>query len=171
MTIKNGGKIIKKIMLDSNYYKLSFPLIIDFEILPNSESYEYNCISHTIGINNDISWPHTNGDYYWPVIKKTTKESFDLFYEYHGFKKASLDFSYDSRYIKVALYTNKGIPTHACIQYNDIYWESKIGSAGIIRHDLFEIENDTYGQLTQIYKKLKSVNEILCFKDFIYANQ
>ena len=52
----------------------------------------------------------------------------------------------------------------------DIYWESKIGSAGIIRHDLFEIEGDSYGQLTQIYKKLKVVNEILLFKDFNSKN-
>ena len=105
-------------MLGDDYYKRLFPLIIDFELLPNGESYDFNCISHT----------------------------------------------------KVALYTKNGIPTHACIQHNYIYWESKIGSAGIIRHDLFEIEGDSYGQLTQIYKKLKVVNEILLFKDFNSKN-
>ena len=158
-------------MLGDDYYKRLFPLIIDFELLPNGESYDFNCISHTIGIDDDICWPHIDGDYYWPVKKETTKECFDLFYEYHGFEKIKfLDFSYDPKYTKVALYTKNGIPTHACIQHNYIYWESKIGSAGIIRHDLFEIEGDSYGQLTQIYKKLKVVNEILLFKDFNSKN-
>ena len=50
MIIKNGGKIIKIIMLGDDYYKLLFPLIIDFELLPNGESYDFNCISHTIGV-------------------------------------------------------------------------------------------------------------------------
>ena len=49
MIIKNGGKIIKIIMLGDDYYKRLFPLIIDFELLPNGESYDFNCISHTIG--------------------------------------------------------------------------------------------------------------------------
>jgi len=58
MIIKIGGKIIKINMLNEKFYKNLYPLMIDFELLPNSESYNYNCISHTIGINNDISWPN-----------------------------------------------------------------------------------------------------------------
>ena len=153
-------------MQSKDFYRKLYPLLTQFELITDSESYDFNCISHTIGVFDKSYWP-TGDENFWPVKKETTKECFDLFYEYHGFEKTSLDFSYDSRYIKVALYTNNGIPTHACIQYNDIYWESKIGSLGIIRHDLFEIENNRYGQVTQIYKKLKMVNEILFFKDFI----
>ena len=153
-------------MENKDFYRKLYPLLTDFELLPNSESYEYNCISYTIGIYDKSSWPTGDGNF-WPVKKETTKESFDIFYEYYGFEKISLDFSYDSRYIKVALYTNRGVPTHACIQYDDCLWESKIGSLGIIRHDLFEIENERYGQVTQIYRKLRIINEILLFKDFI----
>jgi len=80
-----------------------------------------------------------------------------------------LDFSYDPKYIKVALYTNKGIPTHASIQIDDYYWESKIGRLGIIKHDLFEIEDNVYGEVSQIYRKTKAIKEriITKFKRFI----
>ena len=103
---------------------------------------------------------------YWSVKNEKTKESFNEFYEYHGFKQCYLDFSYDPKYTKVALYTKDGIPKHACKQIDDIWWESKIGQLGIIKHDLFEIENDVYGEVSQIYIKLKKVNEILSFNDF-----
>jgi hypothetical protein len=130
---------------------------------------EYNCISHTLNINNDISWPFDNNNY-WPVSRDLTKESFDKFYEFHGFEKMNLlDFSYEPKYIKVALYTNKGIPTHAAIQVDEFFWESKIGELGIIKHDLFEIEDNVYGEVTQIYRKLKPTNEsrILRYYQFI----
>jgi hypothetical protein len=81
-----------------------------------------------------------------------------------------LDFSYDPKYTKVALYTKDGIPTHASIQIDDTWWESKIGSLGIIRRDLFEIEDNTYGRVSRIYKKLKEIkneNIITKFVNFI----
>lgn len=110
-------------------------------------------------INNDISWPFDNNNY-WPVSRDLTKESFDKFYEFHVFEKMNLlNFSYDPKYIKVALYVNKGIPTHAAIQVDEFFWESKIGELGIIKHDLFEIEDNVYGEVTQIYRKLKPTNE------------
>ena len=122
-------------MESKEYYKKLFPLLSNYELVPNSESYLYNCISHTININSIPSWP-TDPDYYWPVKREVTKEAFDLFYEYHGFQKLNLiDFSYDVRYI--------------------------------IKHDLFEIENKTYGQVTQIYKMNRNLNEILFFNEFI----
>ena len=126
-------------------------------------------ISHTIGLKNEIIWTEPN-DRYWPVERELTKYAFDNFYEYFGFDKCSIDFSYDPRYTKVALYMNNNKPTHACIQYDNKYWESKIGQLGIIRHDLFELEDDVYGKVVQIYRKLKKVNEILSFKDFIEFN-
>jgi hypothetical protein len=156
-------------MENKEYYRKLFPLLTDYELIPNSESMEYNCISHTLNINNDISWPFDNNNY-WPVSRDLTKESFDKFYEFHGFEKMNLlDFSYDPKYIKVALYTNKGIPTHAAIQVDEFFWESKIGELGIIKHDLFEIEDNVYGEVTQIYRKLKPTNEsrILRYYQFI----
>lgn len=160
-------------MENKEYYRKLFPLLTDYELIPNSESMEYNCISHTLNINNDISWPFDNNNY-WPVSRNLTKESFDKFYEFHGFEKMNLlDFSYDSKYIKVALYTNKGIPTHAAIQVDEFFWESKIGELGIIKHDLFEIEDNVYGEVAQIYRKLKTTNEsiILKYYQFIKNKQ
>lgn len=164
-------------MITKEYYKNLFPLLNDYELITNSENSNYNCISHTLGYKNKWSWPFDeNVEYirkyniYWTVKNEKSKESFDLFYEYHGFEKInSLNFIYDPKYIKVALYTNKGIPTHAAIQSDDVFWESKIGELGILRHDLFEIENDVYGEVTQIYRKLKNINEskILKYYQFI----
>jgi hypothetical protein len=155
-------------MEDKEYYKKLFPLLVDYELIHNSESDDYNCISYTIGVKSEIIWP--NYEFEWPVKRDLSKESFDSFYEYHGYEKCSMDFSYDPIYTKVALYINVDKCTHACIQYNDVFWESKIGSLGIIRHDLFELEDDVYGKVVQIYRKLKKVNEILSFKDFIEFN-
>jgi hypothetical protein len=80
-----------------------------------------------------------------------------------------LDISYNTKYTKVALYTSDGISTHASIQVDNIWWESKIGELGIIKHDLFEIENDVYGEVVQIYRKSKAIKErvITKFKRFI----
>lgn len=164
-------------MQSKEYYKKLFPLLNDYELINNSESDNYNCISHTLGIKDKWSWSYDKNeiyeydyDHYWPVRCELTKESFDDFYEYHGFEKIKLlDFSYNPKYTKVVLYTNNGVPTHAAIQINEFFWESKIGMFGILRHDLFEIENDVYGEVTQIYRKLKNINEskILKYYQFI----
>ena len=68
-------------MENKEYYKKLFPLLVDYELIPNSESYNYNCISHTIGLKNEIIWTEPN-DRYWPVERELTKYAFDNFYEY-----------------------------------------------------------------------------------------
>lgn len=116
------------------------------------------------------SWPSNNPDVYWPVEKIPNKKSFDQFYEYHGFEKIKqLDISYEPGYVKVALYMKNDSPKHASIQVSDYLWESKIGSLGIIRHDIFEIEGDYYGYVEQIYKKRINIDEkkIVNFKIFL----
>jgi hypothetical protein len=68
------------------------------------------------------------------------------------------------------IFCKDGIPTHAAIQIDYDWWESKIGQMGIIEHDLFEIESDIYGEVTQIYMKRKNLTEriITKFKNFRY---
>jgi hypothetical protein len=44
-------------MENKEYYKKLFPLLTNYELIPNSESFKYNCISHTLNINKDITWP------------------------------------------------------------------------------------------------------------------
>jgi hypothetical protein len=153
-------------MENKEYYKRLFPLLTNYELIIDSESFSYNCISHTINIKDKNYWP-TNE--YWPTNRDLSKSSFDEFYEYHGFKKLNyLDISYDPNFIKVALYSKDGIPTHASIQIDGDFWESKIGQLGIIKHDLFEIEDSVYGEVTQIYRKPKEIKEriITKFKRF-----
>jgi hypothetical protein len=152
-------------MENKEYYKKLFPLLTDYELIPNSESEDYNCISYTIGRTDVSSFPLDDNTDYWPVKNEKTKQAFDEFYEFHGFEKMNLlDFFYDPKYIKVALYVNNGIPTHGAIQVDEFFWESKIGSLGVIKHDLFEIEDDVYGKVTQIYKKPKPINESIILK-------
>ena len=158
--------------MNKEYYRKLFPLLTDYELIQNSENNKYNCVSHTLNIKDKWIWPYLEDEIYirkynsyWTVKNEISKESFDEFYEYHGFEKLDLlDFFYDPKYIKVALYTNKGIPTHAAIQVDEFFWESKIGELGIIKHDLFEIEDDVYGKVTQIYKKPKPINESIILK-------
>jgi len=158
-------------MENKEYYRRLFPLLTEYYLIPNSESEEYNCISHTIGRNDKISFPLGDDTDYWPVINEKTKEAFDDFYEYHGFEKCSLDFSYDPNYIKVALFLNNDIPKHASMQVDDFWWVSKIGRLGILKHDLFEIEDDVYGKVEQIYKKLKTTNESKILKYYQFINE
>jgi hypothetical protein len=119
-------------MENKEYYRELFPLLTDYELIPNSEDNKYNCISHTIGIKDKYYWPYEDEqeyyfEYSWSVKNEISNESFDEFYKYHGFEKMDLlNFFYDPKYIKVALYTNNGIPTHAAIQVDDVYWESKV---------------------------------------------
>ena len=68
-------------MENKEYYKKLFPLLTDYELIPNSESKDFNCISYTLGLKNENAWPELDG--YWPVRNENTKESFDEFYEYH----------------------------------------------------------------------------------------
>ena len=138
-------------MEDKSYYKKLFPLLNKYDLIHNSESELYNCISHTIGNKESSSWPNEICDY-WPVKKELSISAFDDFYEYHGFEKVNvLNILYDKNYIKVALFTKNNLPTHASIQIDNHLWESKIGSLGIIRHNLFEIEGDIYGGVYAIY--------------------
>ncbi len=64
-----------------------------------------------------------------------------------------------------------GIPTHASIQFDEFFWKSKIGELGIIKHDLFEIEDNVYGEVTQIYRKLKSTNESIILKYYQFITE
>jgi hypothetical protein len=41
-------------MENKEYYKKLFPLLTEYELIYNSESEKYNCISHTLNINDDI---------------------------------------------------------------------------------------------------------------------
>lgn len=146
---------------DENFYKKILPNLVKFEIKPDTESDTYNCISHTIGLKDRWSWPSSS----WiDNNSDISKDSFISFYKYHGFEVCkNLDISYDEKYIKVALYINNSKPKHASIQIDFDWWESKVGQLGIIKHDLFELEDDTYGNVEIIFRKLKITNEILKF--------
>jgi hypothetical protein len=44
-------------MESKEYFRKLFPLLTDYELILNSESDDYNCIPHTIGLKEKTSWP------------------------------------------------------------------------------------------------------------------
>ncbi len=76
-------------LITNNYLKSNFNFINNYEILEGTDSAYYNCISHTIGINDKWSWPKiVDINNYWPINNMLeTIESFDEFYLYHGYRK------------------------------------------------------------------------------------
>ena len=44
-------------LISNEYLKRNFNFINEFEILKGTDSPYYNCISHTVGINDKWSWP------------------------------------------------------------------------------------------------------------------
>ena len=157
-----------------DYYTKLYPMLTNFKLYDNSETYFYNCISYSIGRKDVFTWPgrSVNDDVisYWVGNDVVTFESFDYFYNQHGYELCgNIDIRYDPNYTKVALFIKNGIPTHASIQIDENWWESKIGVLGIIKHDLFEIEGGNYGQVEYIYKKKKEnlSESILNFDEFL----
>lgn len=155
-------------MENEKYYRDIFPNLNEFYLYPNSESNDFNCISHVLGVYDMITWPTIHHNFYWLGVYDVSVESFDNLFKRKGFEKLDiLDITYDENLTKIALFTNNGLPTHASLQIDEDWLVSKIGSLGIIKHDLFEIENSKYGIAKYIYVKRKYINEkILNFNEY-----
>ena len=138
--------------ISKKYLESQFNFTGNYKILDGTHSPNYNCISHTIGLNDRWSWPGDNINY-WPIDDKSeTIESFDKFYEYHGFIKIDLSGIYVGQN-KVILYAKDEKPKHTSIQILNNTWESKMGGGEIVRHDPFDFENSIYGEIVRIYEK------------------
>ena len=103
--------------MDREFVKYKFPNISEFEIYQNTESTIYNCISYSIGRKDVWSWSKkADPNNYWPIESmEETKEAFDEFYLYHGFKQIRIDIRYNGK-TKIALYAIGNEPKHASIQ-------------------------------------------------------
>ena len=157
---------------NKDYYNKSYPLLTEFELYDDSEDDNYNCISYSVGVTDRGFWPIEGCDDCWYGNSEVSVESFDLFYKKYGFEKCNfIDVLHDKNYTKVALFLKNGKPTHASIQIDNDWWESKIGQLGIIKHYLFELECEIYGEVCIIYKKRihlsESLKRILNFNNFI----
>ena len=61
---------------------------------------------------------------------------------------------FEDGYLKVALYTKRGVPSHMARQKCDGSWTSKLGESNdIVHHFVHGLEGDVYGVATVFMKK------------------
>jgi hypothetical protein len=100
----------------------------------------YNCISWSVGITGDWSWP---GDH---------SPDFDKFYLSYGY--VPLPAGVGPEFADVAYWElPDGSSTHGCRHVAGEFWESKLGSAPRIIHRLNDLEGPDYGHVAKFYRK------------------
>ncbi len=137
-------------------YEKYFPNLGDeYEVLEPGTA-DYNCIAHTLGMNNKWITPKTGseGD---PLAEA------DNIYTERGYKKSSsMDFTYKPGKQKVVIYATKKPDrsireiTHAAIQDEYGLWESKLGPWTLIRHLTPDsVSGWFYGEPVAVYERDK----------------
>lgn len=118
----------------------------------------YNCIGFAAETNL-FWWPDPNGQYYWPdqVPRKCTIHAFVQAFKLIGYKQCQDD-TLELKLVKVAIFANGNIPTHAARQLDDGRWTSKLGRSIDITHALRGLEGDEYGKVVQLLSKPKDSN-------------
>jgi hypothetical protein len=122
----------------------------------------YNCISWSLNDKSRPWWPFSPPSpfIYWPpdVPREETIEAFTRMYERLLFTKCSEE-SREEGYDKVALYALDESSTHAArLWIEDLTWSSKLGDENdIIHHTLSALEGNEYGEVVQIFKRLRRV--------------
>jgi hypothetical protein len=112
-----------------------FPLLdVDFTIVTDEPTGNYNCISWTVGVTN--YW-------HWPGSKLT---DFDNFYAQFGLQRKTKGFV-------AAWGASETAMTHGCISgpTHGPCWESKCGSLARIQHCLNELNGPVYQHVIAYY--------------------
>ena len=117
-----------------------FPNLHNFHITAPA-TYNYNCISWSVGVTNQWLWPGN------------TVTAFDAFYASYGWvPSTSGEREYQKR--KVALWADASGCTHGSREtYNCDWHESKCGPAERIMHDKFQMQDGVYGKIIKYYEK------------------
>lgn len=123
-----------------------FPLLdVDFTIVTDEPSGNYNCISWTVGVTNYWHWPGS------------TLANFDSFYAQFGLIRKT------KGHVAAWGHTDSNM-THGCISgpTHGPCWESKCGSLARIQHCLNELNGPVYGHVIAYYGyKFKIVKPFL----------
>lgn len=124
-------------------------LLADGYDVKSIETWDYNCIGFAAGDEHNWWWPDPDGDGFWPIQERDeTLDCFERAFRTLGFLRCS-DPSLEPGFEKVAVYVDKGIPTHAAKQLPNGKWKSKLGPWEDIEHNsLFGLEGDepAYGK-------------------------
>lgn len=120
----------------------------NFEVVDGRHTWDYNCISNSVGIKNQWINPEDVG----------FVDDFDKFYDEHGYVPLdNLDFSLVAGFEKVVLFCNYfEEPIHAIKQEPDGSWSSKNGAEELIRcRSPYDLAGGSYGQPCRVYIRTK----------------
>lgn len=129
--------------------------------IPGKSNDNYNCIAFTVDDFDNKIFPISNMDFKWPLQSRINSiDNFVEFYKLFGYIPCGKNFSYDNKFNKIALYVDKNnFPTHAAKQYDEKYWESKIGNYERILHTLEGLEGShhkySYGCVHMVFRKIR----------------
>jgi len=109
---------------------------------------EYNCISWSVQLEDQVIWPDEDEQYSWPphLVRSDALDSFIAFFSEAGFEVCQ-DAGHDPAREKVALYVKDGVVMHAARQLSDGNWTSKLGAECDIRHQNLPCLEGPYGQV------------------------
>lgn len=107
---------------------------------------EYNCIAWAAGRDDVWMWPDPGEFSFWPdgVPREVTVDAFIQAFELLGYASSPLSGPQNGAE-KIALFAQRGKPTHAARQLPDGSWTSKCGKNVDISHSLRDLEGDLYG--------------------------
>ena len=92
----------------------------------------YNCIAWAA--DDPLNWWWPNCGEYWPTVpEEETLQAFVIAFESRNFAVCA-NGTPERGYEKVAIYTYKGVPTHAARQLRSGKWTSKLGPFEDISH-------------------------------------
>jgi hypothetical protein len=115
----------------------------------------YNCIAWAAADNSRWYEPDPFGYYYWPdeVAREYTIEAYVGLYEFLGYEKCESG-NIEDGFIKIAVFANEHMPTHAARQLPNGNWTSKLGKNIDVEHTIYSIEGGAYGQVIQYLRKV-----------------
>ena len=95
-------------------------------------------------------WPSGEDPYYWPpgVPKEEKIEHFVTIFRQVGYEVCA-SAAFVAGYEKVAIYQQRGVPTHAARQVHGGWWTSKLGEeVDIVHESLDALDGPIYGSAT-----------------------
>lgn len=134
----------------------SFPrLASEGYVVTSPSTFEYNCIAFAADDHENWWWPDDTGMGFWPVgvPREETIEAFVEAYALLGYEKCG-NGAAEIGFEKIAIYAEKGVPTHAAKQLPDGRWKSKLGAWEDIQHNTVSgVCDSIYGQVAQFMRR------------------
>ncbi len=125
-------------------------------VLTSHVDVNYNCIAWAAEDTTRWYEPDPDGYYYWPneVEREYKVEAYINLYKHLGYERCETS-DLEEGFLKIAIFANNNMPTHAARQLENGKWTSKLGRNIDVEHSMFSMENGFYGQVIQYMRRLK----------------